>query len=140
MGDTFSNNFHCGDNRDNQIIMPYYSSAPPVNVIQNTYVQCPAHVTSINLPKIVPKRFGYPPNTHVYFGSHGSIPENTCILSSLAVSDGTVAPCYGWSLPLKITLLGAGKANPNLPFDLVVTAKLHRQFRKDGEIRVLSEA
>ena len=61
-------------------------------------------------------------------------------MSSLAVSDGRVATCCGCSLPLKITLLGGGKANTNPPFDLVVIAKLHRQFRKTGEIRVSSEA
>ena len=120
--------------------MRYYSSAPAVNFIQNTYAQYPAHVTSINLPRIVPQQFAYPPNTLVYSGSHGNIPENTYVLSSLAVSDGRVATCYGCSLPLKITLPGGGKANPNPPFDLVVIAKQHRQFRKDEETRVLSEA
>ena len=116
--------------------MPYYSSTPAVNVIQNTYAQYPAYITSINLPKIVPQHFAYPPNTLVYSGSHDNIPENTYILSSLAVSDGRVATCYGCSFPLKITLPGGGKANSNPPFDLVVIAKLYRQFRKDGEIRV----
>ena len=140
LGDAFSNNFHCGENRDNQVVMPYYSSTPAVNDIQNTYAQYPAHVTSINLPKIVPQHFAYPPNTLVYSGLHGNIPENTYVLSSLAVSDGRVATCYGCSLPLKITLPGGGKANPNRPFDLVVIAKQHRQFRKDGKTRVLSEA
>ena len=140
LGDAFSNNFHCVENRDNQIAMPYYSSTPAVNVIQNTYAQYPAHVTSINLPKIAPQHFANPPNTLVYSGSHGNIPENTYVLSYLAVSDGRVATCYGCSLPLKITLLEGGKDNPNPPFDLVVIAKLHRQFRKNGEIRVSSEA
>ena len=119
--------------------MPYYSSTPAVNDIQNTYAQYPAHVTSINLPKIVPQHFAYPPNTLVYSGLHGNIPENTCALSSLAVSDGRVATCYGCSVPLKITLPRGVKANPNSRFELVVIAKLHRQFRKDGEIRVSSE-
>ena len=140
LGDAFSNNFHCGENRDNQIVMPYYSSTPAVNDIQNTYAQYPAHVTSINLPKIVPQHFAYPPNTLVYSGLHGNIPENTYVLSSLAVSDGRVANCNGFSLPLKITLTGGAKANPNPPFDLIVTAKLHRQFSKNAEIRVSSEA
>ena len=140
LGDAFSNNFHCGENRDNQIAMSYYSSTPAANAIQNTYAQYPAHVTSINLPKIVPQHFAYPPNTFVYSGLHGNIPESTYVLSSLSVSDGRVATCYGCSLPLKITLPGGGKANPNPPFDLVVIGKLHRQFRKDGEIRVSSEA
>ena len=66
--------------------------------------------------------------------------QKTHVLSSLAVSDGRVATCYGCSLPLKITLPGGGKANPNRPFDLVVIAKQHRQFRKDGKTRVLPEA
>ena len=140
LGDAFSNNFHCGENRDNQIVMPYYSSTPAVNDIQNTYAQYPAHVTSINLPKIVPQHFAYPPNTLVYSGSHGNIPENTYVLSSLAVSDRRVANCNGFSLPLKITLTGGAKANPNPPLDLIVTAKLHRQFSKNAEIRVSSEA
>ena len=140
LSDAFSNNFHCGENRDNQIVMPYYSSTPAVNVIQNTYAQYPVHVTSINLSKTVPQHFAYPPNTFVYTGSHGNIPENTYVLSSLAVSDGRVATCYGCSLPLKITLAEGGKGNPHPPFDLVVIAKLHRRFRKDGEIRVTSEA
>ena len=39
-----------------------------------------------------------------------------------------------------ITLAEGGKGNPHSPFDLVVIAKLHRRFRKDGEIRVTSEA
>ena len=111
MGDAFSNNFHCSENRDNQIAIPYYSSTPAVNVIQNTYAQHPAHVTSINLPKIVPQHFADPPNTLVYSGSHGNIPENTYVLSSSAVSDGRVTNCYGFSLPLKITLTGGAKAN-----------------------------
>ena len=66
--------------------------------------------------------------------------QKTHVLSSLAVSDGRVATCYGCSLPLKITLAEGGKGNPHPPFDLVVIAKLHRRFRKDGEIRVTSEA
>ena len=139
MCDAFSNNFHCGENRDNQIVMSYYSSTPAENVIQNTYAKYPAHVTSINLPETVPQHFFYPPNTLVYSGLHGNIPENTCALSSLAVSDGRVATCYGCSVPLKITLPRGVKANPNSRFELVVIAKLHRQFRKDGEIRVSSE-
>ena len=140
LGDVFSNNFHCRENRDNQIAMPYYSSAPAVNVIQDTYAQYPAHVTSINLPILVPQDFAYPPNTLVYSGSHGNIPENSYVLSSLAVSDGRIATRHGCSLPLKIILPWGGKANPNPTFDLVVTVKLHRQLKKDGEIRVPSEA
>ena len=140
LGDAFSNNFHCSENRDNPIAIPYYSSIPAVNVIQNTYAQHPAHVTFINLPKIVPQHFPDPPNTLVYSGSHGNIPENTYVLSSLAVSDGRVTNCYGFSLPLKITLTGGAKANPNPPFDLIVIAKPHRQFSKNAEIRVSSEA
>ena len=63
LGDTSSINFYYGQNRDNHIVMPYYSSTPAVNVIQNTYAQYPSHVTSINLSKIVPQHFAYPPNT-----------------------------------------------------------------------------
>ena len=104
LGDVFSNNFHCRENRDNQIAMPYYSSAPAVNVIQDTYAQYPAHVTSINLPILVPQDFAYPPNTFVYSRSHGNIPENSYVLSSLAVSDGRIATRHECSLPLKIIL------------------------------------
>ena len=102
--------------------MPYYSSTPAENVTQNTYAEYPAHVTSINLPKTVPQHFVYPPNTLVYSGLHGNIPENTCALSSLAVSDERVATCYGNSVPLKIILPRGVKANPNSPFELVVIA------------------
>ena len=113
--------------------MPFYSSTPTVNVIQNTYEEYPVHVTSINLPKLAQRHFAYPPNTLVYSGSHDNIPENTYIFSSLAVSDGRVANCYRYSLFLKITLTEGGKANANPPFDLVVIAKLHKQFRKDDQ-------
>ena len=74
LGDAFNNNFHCGDNQDYQVVIAYYSSAPAVNVIHNTYAQYPAHVTSINLPNIVPQHFAYPPNTLVYSGLHSNIP------------------------------------------------------------------
>ena len=114
--------------------MSYYSSTPAINFIQNIYAQCPAHVTCINLPKLVAQPFPHASNALVYSGMHGNIQENTQVLSSLAVSDGRVTTCYGCFIPLKIILPRGGKANSNTPFDFVVIAKLHRPFRKDEEI------
>ena len=132
LGDTSSINFYYGENRYNHIVMPYYSSTPAVNVIQNTYAQYPPHVTSINLPKIVPQHFAYPPNTllwvawqysrkQIHFFIFSSFWWKGCGLLRMLPSSQDNFTLGG---------RGGGKAYPNPLFDLVLIAKLHRKMER----------
>ena len=71
-----------------------------------------------------------------YTRSHNMLAPGQVVLTSLHACDSRVSSCYGCGKSIRMTLQDGRRVVPNAPDDLVLIAKVHRAYRKDGVTKV----